>query len=98
MTDKVVILITAGSSPECEAIAGYLVESRLAACVNITQPIRSVYRWEGKVTGEEEFLVIVKTRRDLFDRVRSEVLKKHSTPRRNICSGLAIPWNRRTIE
>ena len=40
MTDKVVILVTAASKKECRKIAKHLVESKLAACVNITQPSR----------------------------------------------------------
>jgi periplasmic divalent cation tolerance protein len=46
MTNGIVILVTAGSETEAETIARALVEERLAACVNILNPIRSIYRWE----------------------------------------------------
>ena len=61
MTDKVLVLTTAGSEAEARKIANQLVERRLAACVNIIPRIQSVYRWEGKVETAEEFLLIIKT-------------------------------------
>ncbi|MBI4466542.1 MAG: divalent-cation tolerance protein CutA [Acidobacteria bacterium] len=78
MTDKVVVFVTCGSAPEAERIARALVEERLAACVNISSPIRSVYRWEGKLNDEPEVLLVIKTARALFDRVRRAVEKLHS--------------------
>lgn len=62
-----VVLITTPSMEVAEKIASHLVEQRLAACVNITTPVRSIYRWEGKIERDEEILLICKTRRDLFD-------------------------------
>ncbi|MFQ5778943.1 MAG: divalent-cation tolerance protein CutA [Terriglobia bacterium] len=78
MTDKVVVLVTCGSGEEAERIARALVEERLAACVTVTQPVRSLYRWQGKVCDEPEVLLSIKTSRPLFDRVRRAVEKLHS--------------------
>ncbi len=78
MTDKIVILITAGSSEEAGKIARALVEQKLAACVNLIDPIRSVYRWEGKVAEDGEVLLIIKSSRELFDEVRRVVEQMHS--------------------
>ena len=78
MTDKVIVLVTTASRDEGKKIARHLVESRLAACVNISQSIESVYRWEGKMAEEEEFLLIIKSVRGLFPEIRSEILKLHS--------------------
>ena len=78
MTDKVVIMVTAGSRRECRKIARHLVEVRLAACVNITQPIESIYRWEGKVANEKEFLMLIKSTRELFPEIKLEISKLHS--------------------
>ncbi|HXE74132.1 MAG TPA: divalent-cation tolerance protein CutA [Candidatus Xenobia bacterium] len=78
MTDKVVILATCGSGKEAKRIAQALVEQRLAACVNLSRPIRSVYRWQGEVRDEPEVLLIIKTVRGLFDAVRRTVEKLHS--------------------
>lgn len=78
MTDKVVILVTAASRRECRKIARRLVDAKLAACVNITQPIESIYRWEGKVADEKEFLMLIKSTRRLFPDIRREISKLHS--------------------
>lgn len=78
MTDKIVVLVTAGNLRESRKIARRLVESRLAACVNITQPIRSIYRWKGKVANDREFLLFIKTTRELFEEVKTAVTRSHS--------------------
>ncbi len=78
MTDKVVIMVTASSRRECRKIANRLIDEQLAACVNITQPIQSVYRWEGRIERSKEFLMFIKTRRDLFQRIRAEIALIHS--------------------
>ncbi len=78
MTDKVVVLITASSRRECKKIAQHLVEAQLAACVNITQGIESVYRWEGKIQTDPEYLMIIKTTRELFDELKHAVGQIHS--------------------
>jgi periplasmic divalent cation tolerance protein len=78
VTDKVVIFVTAASQGECKKIARHLVETRLAACVNISQPIESVYRWEGQIAEEKEFLLIIKSTRELFPEIKTEISKVHS--------------------
>jgi len=78
VTDKVVIMVTARSRRECRKIARKLIDEKLAACVNITQPVQSVYRWEGKVTQDKEFLMFIKTTRELFPEVRTEISLIHS--------------------
>lgn len=78
MTDKIVVLSTAGSREEACRIAQALVERKLAACVNVTGPIRSVYRWKGTVEGAEEFLLLIKTTRAAFPRVREAIKELHS--------------------
>lgn len=78
MTDKRLVLTTAGSEEEAHRIAQTLVERRLAACVNIVPRIHSVYRWEGKVESADEFLLIIKTTRDREGPVRSAIKELHS--------------------
>jgi periplasmic divalent cation tolerance protein len=78
VTDKIVILVTAASRRECRKIARHLVEARLAACVNITQPIESIYRWEGKLADDDEFLLLIKSTRELFPRIKKEISRIHS--------------------
>ena len=78
MTDKRIILTTAGSKDEARKIADALVERRLAACVNIVGPIESVYRWKGAVESAQEWLLIIKTAAAQFERVRASVHELHS--------------------
>ena len=60
--EAVVVLVTAGSAEEGSRLGEALVGERLAACVNVVGPIRSIYRWEGAVERAEEWLLIVKAR------------------------------------
>ena|ERR1041385_1230746 len=78
MTDKVLVLSTAGSQDEAKKIATILVERRLAACVNIVPRIQSVYRWEGKIESSEEFLLLIKTIRVREEALRSAIRELHS--------------------
>ena len=78
MTDKVVIMVTAASQRECRKIARHLVEAKLAACVNITQPVESIYRWKGKLADDKEFVLLIKSTRDLFPRIKTAISKIHS--------------------
>src|SRR5574337_504562 len=78
VTDKVVIMVTAASRRECRKIARHLVEGKLAACVNITQSIESIYRWEGKLADEKEFVMLIKSKRELFPELKAAIAKLHS--------------------
>ena len=78
MTDAIVILVTAGSEAEAEKIARALVEEQLVACVNILSPIRSIYRWQGQVADDREWLLLIKTRAERFAAVESRVKALHS--------------------
>ena len=79
MTDKRVVLVTCGSEEEASRIARALVEERLAACVNILGvPVRSIYRWKGRVERAEEHLLLVKTRRGRVKALETAVKRMHS--------------------
>ena len=78
MTDKIVVLVTAGNVRECKRIARRLLEERLIACANIVPLVRSLYNWKGKIADEKECLMILKSSRELFPRLRAEVEKLHS--------------------
>jgi periplasmic divalent cation tolerance protein len=78
MTDKVVILVTSASLREAKRIAKHLVEAKLAACVNISAPVRSIYRWEGKIADEGEYLLFIKSTRDLFPELKAAIASIHS--------------------
>lgn len=78
MTDIIIIFVTAGSEEEAEKIACSLVEERLAACVNIINPIRSIYRWEDKVHDDREWLLVMKTQVAHFAAIETRVKELHS--------------------
>jgi periplasmic divalent cation tolerance protein len=78
MTDKILVLTTAGSEEEARTIARGLVQQHLAACVNIAPGARSIYHWQGKIEETEEYLLIVKTTAEAFARVRDAIQELHS--------------------
>lgn len=78
MTDKIVVLSTCNSDEQARAIARELVEKRLAACVNIVPGIRSIYHWQGTLEEDTEYLLLIKSRRDLLERLTVELQKIHS--------------------
>ena len=73
-----VVLVTTGSETEAETIATALLEERLAACVNILSPVRSLYRWQGKIADDREWLLVIKTRAERFAAVEARVRGLHS--------------------
>jgi periplasmic divalent cation tolerance protein len=77
VTDALVVLVTAPTPERAAEIARALVEERLAACGNVVQGIRSIYRWEGKVQEDAEALLVLKTTRARFDALRDRVLALH---------------------
>lgn len=78
MTDKRIVLSTAGSEDEALKIARSLVERKLAACVNIVPRIVSIYRWQGKVEESQEWLLLIKTTKEAFPLVRDAIQELHS--------------------
>lgn len=77
-THHIVVLITASSEQEAETIGKALVESRLAACVNISAGIRSLFWWQGAIDRQEEVLMMVKSRSDLLPSLIETVTRLHS--------------------
>ncbi|HET7765923.1 MAG TPA: divalent-cation tolerance protein CutA [Burkholderiales bacterium] len=58
-------------------LARALVEKRLAACVNVLSPCRSVYRWQGKTEDTEEFPMLIKTTRERYPALESAIRAEH---------------------
>lgn len=78
MTDKIVVLSACDSEEQATKLARHLVELRLAACVSVVPGARSIYRWKGEIEDAAEWLLVIKSRRDLFSAIRSEIGKIHS--------------------
>jgi periplasmic divalent cation tolerance protein len=77
MKSYIQISTTTETKEQAESIAQYLVEQNLAACVQITGPITSIYRWKGKVENAQEWLCLIKTRDELFEKVEAAIKKLH---------------------
>jgi periplasmic divalent cation tolerance protein len=78
MRQYIVVFVTVGSPEEGNRLARALVEERLAACVNQVKTVQSTYRWQGRIEQSEEELLIIKSRRDLFDRLKLRIAEIHS--------------------
>lgn len=76
--EHIVVFITAPTEEEAGNIAGKIIEEKLAGCVNIIKNIRSIYMWKGKIEDDAEVLMVVKTRRELFERLKDRVREIHS--------------------
>lgn len=70
-------LTTVGTEEDAAATARVLVEARLAACVTTTGPVTSVFRWEGRVSSEQERLLLIKTSRDRLEELESRLKEIH---------------------
>ncbi len=78
MNGSIVVFVTCGSEEEALKIANALVGDRLAACVNLLSPLRSIYRWEGKIWDEKEWLLIIKTHERRYVELEKRVKGLHS--------------------
>ena len=72
------VLTTAISQDEAERIARFLVDERLAACVNIIPGVTSIYRWQGTVETAAEILLLIKTTAANLDPVEAALHRLHS--------------------
>ena len=73
-----IIFCATGSEQEAAVLGRTLVEEGLAACASIIPQIRSIYRWKEETWDERETLIIIKSRKDLFEKIRSRIRELHS--------------------
>lgn len=74
----VLVLMTTATKREAQKIAQNLLAKRLIACANIYGPVESRYRWQGKIEGAKEFLVLMKSNLQLFAKLARAVKELHS--------------------
>lgn len=77
MNAYIVCLVTLNDLKKATEIARLLLEREIVACVNLVPQIRSLYRWKGEICEDEEILMIIKTREELFDRLLAEIRQHH---------------------
>ncbi len=75
--DSIVILCTTNSQESALNIAQTLVKNKLCACVNIVPKVYSVYSWKDKIETDEEYLMLIKTKKDLFEKVNNKIQEIH---------------------
>jgi periplasmic divalent cation tolerance protein len=74
----IVVVTTVGTEEQAYLIAREIVARRHAACVNIVQGVRSIYRWKGKICKDGEHLLIIKTLEGEFEGVEATIKELHS--------------------
>lgn len=77
MSDYILVLCTTNTEKSAHDIAEMLVSNKFAACVNILNNIESVYKWEGKIVNDKEFLLIIKTTKELYKDVEVNITAIH---------------------
>ncbi len=78
MTDYIEVHSTTDSKDEADRICAAAVGARLAACAQVTAPIRSTYWWQGKIERADEYFLIMKTTRDKFPALARLIRENHS--------------------
>ena len=77
LQDQYVICLISTPQEQAERIAKEFVSQKLAACAQILNPIHSIYWWQGKIDKSKECLLIIKTKRSLFNKLKVATSKIH---------------------
>ena len=75
--DSLLVVTNLPDRESAEKLAALLIELRLAACVNILAPCRSVYRWQGEIQHDEEHPLWIKTMRDRYAELEASIRANH---------------------
>ena len=74
---KLLVFTNLPDRASAERLAELLLEQRLAACVNILAPCRSVYRWKGAVQHDEEHPMLIKTSAERYAALEQALRQGH---------------------
>ncbi len=77
MNRYIQVITTVSKKSDTGKIAKYLIDKRLAACIQIAGPRKSIYRWKGKIETIKEWACIIKTRKNLYKKVEKAIKKIH---------------------
>ena len=77
MKEYIQVFTTVEKREDADRIASAAVHKRVAACAQILGPIQSTYRWKDKTEEAEEWLCVMKTRKDLFSALEKEIKRIH---------------------
>lgn len=71
------VFCTVDNTENAQKIAKAVVENKLAACVNIINGISSIYTWKSQIVEDKEILLLIKTKKVLFDSLKSKIKELH---------------------
>ena len=91
MTDYIQVLTTTDSPEAAERLARTIIAARLAACVQIIGPIRSIYWWRDKVEDVQEWQLLIKTAAEHLPELEQHIKANHSYETPEIIAS-EIPW------
>ncbi len=77
MSEALVVLTNVGNADVAQKMARWLVEQKLAACVNILPGVRSIYRWQGAIEEAEEITLMIKTVRTSYAGLEAAIKAMH---------------------
>jgi periplasmic divalent cation tolerance protein len=77
MPDNLLVITTLPDPAAGERLAVLLVERGLAACVNIGPPVKSVYRWQGRLEKGMEVMLTIKTSRERYPQLENAIVDGH---------------------
>ncbi len=69
----VVMVLVTIPSEKAEGLAEILLKEKVCACVNIVEGVKSLFWWKGKITTAKESLLIIKTRKSLFPKLKENI-------------------------
>jgi len=78
VSSYIVVIMTAANKEEAVKIVHHLFSERLIACANIVGPVSSLFWWEEKIDETDEFLVFMKSKKKLFERLSERAKEIHS--------------------
>jgi periplasmic divalent cation tolerance protein len=78
MKEYIQIVTTMESKESAEKMGNLLVENKLAACVQVSGPITSIYQWEDKMEQSQEYYCIIKTEKKRYSQIEHTIKKNHS--------------------
>jgi periplasmic divalent cation tolerance protein len=73
----IIILTTTQKKQDAEKLAKRLIEKKLAACINIVKIEKSIYRWKGKIVNDKEFLLVIKSTKERYEKVEHFLRANH---------------------
>jgi periplasmic divalent cation tolerance protein len=78
LSEFILVFVTTSNREEAEIIAMKLINSGLSPCINIVNPCTSIYQWKGEVRKDEEALMLIKSSKDLFGKLKDLIQQSHS--------------------